>query len=75
MPWIRPRDHLDFYHDILYHHWKGDHINTEWMQDHAEFQNIMLEHYGIEVDSGPVGPDRRFYLDDRNHILFLLRWA
>jgi hypothetical protein len=75
MPWIRLRDHPDFYHDILYHHRNGDHINTEWMQNHAEFRDIMLEHYGIEVDSGPVGPDRRFYLDDRNHILFLLRWA
>ena len=75
MPWMRLRDHPDLYHDILFRHWHGDHINTEWMQDTAAFQNIMLEDYGIEVSAGPVGPDRRFYLDDRNHILFLLRWA
>lgn len=75
MPWIRLRDHRDFYNEILHHYPHGDHVDTKFWQDPARFRDIMLEDYGIEVTSGPVGPDRRFYLDDRNYLLFLLKWS
>jgi len=75
MPWIRLRDHRDFYNEIMRCHWHGGHDVTKFWQDPAQFRDIMLEHYGIDVTSGPVGPDRRFYLDDRNYLLFLLKWS
>lgn len=74
MPWIRLRDHQDFYNEILCRHRHRDHGDTKFWHDPDEFHDIMLEDYSIEVQSGPVGPDRRFYLDDRNYIMFLLRW-
>jgi len=70
MPWIRPRDHVDFYREVM-----SEQAMAALGPNSAIFRDVMMEHYGIEVDSGPVGPDRRFYLDDRNHILFLLRWS
>jgi len=73
MPWIRLRDHRDFYNEILHRHQHRDHAPIFW--HHDEFRDIMLEYYGIEVTSGPVGEDLRFYLDDRNYLLFLLRWS
>ena len=73
MPWIRLRDHRDFYNEILRRHQHRDHAPIFW--HHDEFRDIMLEDYGIEVTSGPVGEDRRFYLDDRNYLLFLLKWS
>jgi len=71
MPWIQLRDYLDFYNEMLYRH----HDNTGWLDDSEIFRDIMLEDYGIEVGAGPVGPNRRFYLDDRNYLLFLLKWS
>ena len=75
MPWIQLRDHSEFYNEMLFRHWQGDHDNTGWLDDSQIFRDIMLEDYGIEVQSGPVGPNRRFYLDDRNYLLFLLKWS
>jgi len=70
MPWIRPRDYVDFYREVM-----SEQAMAALGPNSEIFQDVMLQHHGIEVSAGPVGPDRRFYLDDRNHILFLLRWS
>lgn len=75
MPWIRLRDYPSFYHEILNHSRDSDGIDTEWLKNHDIFRDFMMTNYNLEVQSGPVGPDRRFYLDDRNYLLFLLRWS
>jgi hypothetical protein len=70
MPWIQPRDHADFYREVM-----SDRSMAALGDNSEIFRDLMMQQYGIKVTAGPVGDRRRFYLDDRNYILFLLRWS
>ena len=73
MPWIHIREHTAFYREILYRNQTDNDIG--WVRDSQVFRDFMLQDYGIEVTSETVKQNGRFYLDDRNHTMFLLRWT